>query len=495
MSVVLIVADPNSSTRRISNSLPDHLPDCRIIDAPVVGEAISRAESRPPDLIVLDSECINCPPSDCCLRIKAAFDSEGSAPPPIVVIGGPRDDNACAGVLESGAAVCLYPPVSERLLAAQVQALLTPGSAPVEKTLKAREREITRSRKVIGAQKRLIWEILEASPNMVFAKDTGGRYAIGNRKVSEFYGIPLDDILGKTNVELAPDSQAAEEIHREDMAILGGERARVEREEEVVDARGRIFWFQTVKAPLYDREGRINGLVGIRMDITRMKRQEKEKLELEARLRHAQKLESLGTLAGAIAHDFNNILFPIMGYTEMLVQRTEEGSDERRMVEEILNAALRAQELIGQILSLSRRGEEKRQAVEMRLLAKEAVKFVKATLPASIRIRLPMLRSDGRAEQEVEPAGGAWKSGQGEKVLLVEDDPAVLEMLQEALEELGYRVEAFAAGGEALASFSNRPDEFRLVISDLDMPGMSGEDLAGRISAVSELVDGRGTES
>ncbi len=114
---------------------------------------------------------------------------------------------------------------------------------------------------------------------------------------------------------------------------------------------------------------------------------------MEERLRQSQKMESLGTLAGGIAHDFNNILFPIVGYTEMVMEDLEPDSAARKNMEEVFKAGQRAQSLVKQILAFSRQRREERQPVQVKLILKEVLKLLEATLPSTIEIRPNILSS------------------------------------------------------------------------------------------------------
>jgi PAS domain S-box-containing protein len=128
-------------------------------------------------------------------------------------------------------------------------------------------------------------------------------------------------------------------------------------------------------------------LEGFVEDISERKRAEEEKERLESQLRQAQKLEAIGTLASGIAHDFNNILAPIIGYAEMTMNELPQTNPLRFGQEQILKAALRARDLVRQILAFSRlgRGEELKQ-VEISSIVKEALKLLRASLPSSIEI-------------------------------------------------------------------------------------------------------------
>jgi len=132
-----------------------------------------------------------------------------------------------------------------------------------------------------------------------------------------------------------------------------------------------------------DENDKITGYRGIIRDITKQK-------ELERQLLQAQKMEAIGTLAGGIAHDFNNILGAILGYTELTIALVEEDRNEnaiiRRNLEQVYRASLRAKDLIQHILTFSRQTEHKPQSIKINLILKEALKLLRASLPATIDI-------------------------------------------------------------------------------------------------------------
>lgn len=121
-------------------------------------------------------------------------------------------------------------------------------------------------------------------------------------------------------------------------------------------------------------------------DITGRLQAEEEKWQLEAQLRQAQKMEAIGTLAGGIAHDFNNLLAAILGYAGLAKAGTPEGSATRNKIEEVLKAAHRAKELVKHILSFSHKGGQERLPVDLCLIARDALKLLRASIPTSIKI-------------------------------------------------------------------------------------------------------------
>ncbi len=118
-----------------------------------------------------------------------------------------------------------------------------------------------------------------------------------------------------------------------------------------------------------------------------MEQQRQGRQLLEEQLRQAQKMESIGTLAGGIAHDFNNLLSPIIGYSELLLLGRAVDSTITKPIQEILTAANRAKELVKQILTFSRRSEQKLAPLIVAPVIKEALKLLRSSIPSSIEIQ------------------------------------------------------------------------------------------------------------
>jgi len=122
-------------------------------------------------------------------------------------------------------------------------------------------------------------------------------------------------------------------------------------------------------------------------DLVRHRKEMEEKARLEIMLRQAQKMEAIGTLAGGIAHDFNNILSPILGYTEMALLQLPADDLAAKDLRQVLTAAKRAKELVQQILTFSRHGEQELKPLRVQLVVKESLKLLRASIPTTIAIR------------------------------------------------------------------------------------------------------------
>jgi signal transduction histidine kinase/ActR/RegA family two-component response regulator len=127
-------------------------------------------------------------------------------------------------------------------------------------------------------------------------------------------------------------------------------------------------------------------ILNVTRDITEAKQAEKEKATLEARLQQAQKMEAIGSLAGGIAHDLNNILFPISGLSEMLLDDIPPDTPEHKSIEQIYKSAQRGSDLVKQILAFSRQSNPQKLPIRIQPILKEVLKLAQAAIPKNIEI-------------------------------------------------------------------------------------------------------------
>jgi nitrogen-specific signal transduction histidine kinase/CheY-like chemotaxis protein len=113
----------------------------------------------------------------------------------------------------------------------------------------------------------------------------------------------------------------------------------------------------------------------------------RSRVRAEEAMHQAQKMEAMGALAGGIAHDFNNLLFPIIGHAEMVLDDLPGDSPLRESIKQIYTSAVRARELVHQILAFSRQEKSERIRMKMQPILKEGLKLLRSTIPATIAIR------------------------------------------------------------------------------------------------------------
>ena len=209
------------------------------------------------------------------------------------------------------------------------------------------------------------------------------------KPVSTSHGPGCITVTGYTPEEFNTDSYLWYRIvHEEDRNAVENMAAKLHAGETVqplghrlIHKNGSVRWVRNTSVLRHDSEGRLIAYDGLILDIT-------EHHRLEEQLRQAQKMEAIGQLAGGIAHDFNNILGAIFGYSHLASSNLQTNPEEtRHCLEMLLKAADRAKNLVRQILTFSRKSEIARKPIPLASLVKEAVKMMRASIPATIDIR------------------------------------------------------------------------------------------------------------
>ena len=370
-----------------------------------------------------------------------------------------------------------------------------------------------------------------------------------------------------------------------------------------------------------DTDGTARLFSGTGTDVTAEVEARQCNQQLEAQLQRARKLEALGTLAGGVAHDFNNILAAVIGYGELARDAAPSGSSQARHLDHILQAGQRGKALVERILAFSRGAPRGRSALRLEPVVDEVLQLLAASLPVGVRLerrlRAPEVVISGDATMVYEaamnlctnalqamPQGGvlrvgleevrlvvpqvlfertlapgryarlavtdsgggiapevmarlfepffttrgphlgtglglavvhgvmvdlggaidvqsppgqgacftlyfpcvdavpdvvpgaagadagadaqalALPTGQGQTVLVVDDEPGLVALAEELLAELGYEPVGFASSAQALEAFRHDPQRFDLLLTDEVMPGLSGTALAGAVHAL-----------
>jgi PAS domain S-box-containing protein len=169
---------------------------------------------------------------------------------------------------------------------------------------------------------------------------------------------------------------------------------------------GSLGTYVSTFEPVFDDSDELIGMVGVAHDISERKQAEAERNELEMRYQQAQRMESLGRLAGGVAHDLNNLLTPIIAYGEILVQRKSSEDKAQHYLEEIINAGKRARDLVSQLLAFSRKQTLTVKPIDLNEVITGFQQLLRRTIREDIDItlelaaRLPAIRADhGQLEQ------------------------------------------------------------------------------------------------
>ena len=253
-------------------------------------------------------------------------------------------------------------------------------------------REITarkRAEQALRASEEQYRQIFNASMDGMVLRDADYRVVDANPAALAMSGYTREEVVG-TDRALLQAADLTLSIRSRLHNVLAGERLRFEG--EAIGKDGRRIDIEFRGMPVQYR-GRPH-LLTISHDLTERRRAEAERVQLEAQLRQAQKMEAIGHLTGGIAHDFNNLLTTILGYVVLADERVSDGGDARlgRYLEQARLSCERARDLIQQMLTFSRgqRGEPRPLALPP--LVKESIKLFGSSLPSTIEIETDLAR-------------------------------------------------------------------------------------------------------
>ncbi len=208
-----------------------------------------------------------------------------------------------------------------------------------------------------------------------------GTYIDVNEEFTKVSGFEREEAIGKTSVELGWLKAKDRELLIQDLKKKGSIEGR-ELELETKDKRKSFCLYYGEVINIGGRQR----LLSIAQDITEHKLAEVEKAKLEFQLKQAQKMETIGSLAGGIAHDLNNILFPITGLSEMLLDDIPPDTPEHGSIEQIYKSAQRGSDLVKQILAFSRQSNPQKLPIRIQPILKEVLNLSRATIPMNIEI-------------------------------------------------------------------------------------------------------------
>ena len=222
---------------------------------------------------------------------------------------------------------------------------------------------------------------------------TGEEYV--SPRIKAMYGYTADELApraqeldGRTHPDDVDQMQADRQAHFDGRTALYRNEHRIRCKDgswKWVLSRGMVI--------ARDADGQPLRMVGTHTDITELKQAEAQQRALETQLRESQKMEAIGTLAGGVAHDFNNLLAAILG--NLALAREDVGPDHaaQESLAEIHRAAIRARQLVQQILAFSRRQTQELQRQPLKPLVNEALRLMRSLLPAGVRLNARLATS------------------------------------------------------------------------------------------------------
>ena len=245
--------------------------------------------------------------------------------------------------------------------------------------------------------------ILESSPAAIYAMNTESFVLTWNRGAERIFGWSREEVVGKF-IPIIPESQM-DEFYANRMKILRGEPFfDVELLRQKKD--GSLVYVSMHSSPIYGADGSVTGNISIAIDLTHQKKMEKDRAALENQLRQAQKMEAIGQLAGGVAHDFNNILSAIIGYSQLMLLTMGDDDPNRLNLNQIMAASERATVLTQSLLAFSRKQPVNLSRIDLGDVVANFEKLLLRIIQESIDLKtilighaLPIMADRGQIEQ------------------------------------------------------------------------------------------------
>lgn len=214
---------------------------------------------------------------------------------------------------------------------------------------------------------RRLWAVIGSIPVVLFSIDREGVFTLSEGKGLEMLGLKRGEVVGRSVFDVYQDNpQVCAQIRKG----LAGEAST-----EIVEVGGRSW--ETILSPILDARGRVAGVMGVAADIT-------ERNRLQNQLLQSQKLQSIGTLAGGVAHDFGNLLAVIVGNLSIVLRQDSVGSETKDLLRDVMDAAERASALTHQLLAFARGGLQKPVATSLNCHVESVLQIMRRTAPRRI---------------------------------------------------------------------------------------------------------------
>lgn len=348
---VLIVEDERVVARDIRRLLETH--GCQITEDVASGAAALESVRRdPPDLVLMD------------VRLQGEMDGIACAERiaerhdlPVVFLTAFSDQEILGRALKTNPYGYLLKPFEGKDLQIAVEFAL--------------------HRHQTEQQLRLFRHGLTVASDAIMITDNQGDIVWANAAFCRMTGYSLEEVLGQNPRELVKSNVQGPEFYEKMWATL--QRGEV-WDGELLNRRkdGSLYHEHMTITPMHGASGGISHYFAIKQDIS-------EKKSMEEKFLRAQRLESIGTLAGGIAHDLNNILSPILLSGEYLMKDCKDPVH-REVIQVMIDSARRGSEIVRQILSFARGGENEHGPLQARHIIGEVVRVARETFPRSIRI-------------------------------------------------------------------------------------------------------------
>jgi PAS domain S-box-containing protein len=242
--------------------------------------------------------------------------------------------------------------------------------------------------------------MVEIAVEGIWIVDTTSKTSFVNQRMADILGYTREEMLGRSCFDFV-DPEELERARREFQEFeLRNIFTTEPHEYRFRHKDGSILWLDITGTPMTDDSGALTGILKMCTDVT-------ERKTNEQRLRQAQRLESLGLLAGGVAHDFNNLLTAIIGNASLALETIEPGSRSRGMLQALITASERAAQLTRQMLTYAGKDQGKLQSLDVAAVTKELLPLLTASIPKMVHLSLeleegvPPVEADSAQLQQV----------------------------------------------------------------------------------------------
>jgi PAS domain S-box-containing protein len=265
--------------------------------------------------------------------------------------------------------------------------------------------EIREKERALKASEERYRLLAETSREIIVIHDMDGRITYANKAGLDLVGLKAEEALGREIMDFMPEDQRATLLERRKKRE-DGDLAPFVYETEFLNRSGERIPVEVSSAPII-KEGRAEAILIVARDIRERKRAEAERESLMQQLAQAQKMEAVGRLAGGVAHDFNNMLTAIIGFSDIATSRLGKDHPVQRDLAEILSAGRRSAEIVRQLLAFARKQKVEPRMIDLNETVEGLLKMLRRLLGENIDL--------------------AWRPQQGLRPLMI--DPSQIDQV------------------------------------------------------------------
>jgi len=267
-----------------------------------------------------------------------------------------------------------------------------------EKRVRSLRQQVARKTEELIKSEEKYRSLIESTEDFIFTVDESGRFQSLNNFTANFFGGTPSQFLGKPLSVLFSEEVASQQLKLIRMVFQFGKSVR---DEFMVKTGEHYTWLSANLMPLKDEQEKVVSVLCIARDIT-------ENKKLESQLINTEKLASMGTLAAGVAHELNNPLGVMLGFTDLLLEKFDKESQDYEDLKTIERHSLHCKQVVENLLSFARQGEGESESCDINEAVDEIIRVVEHSLEMNnVELRmelapdLPRVKGDLRQMQQV----------------------------------------------------------------------------------------------